>query len=310
VSTARPAALPENSVSWRIHREVALLLGWGSAILLQFAHPLVARGVADHSGFRGDARASWRRLHRTLGAMLALTFGGEEGAAQAARGINAIHDRVQGRLARAEGPYPAGTTYSAHDPELLRWVHATCLVMFMDAYERYVTPLHPAERDRYCAESAEVERLLGIPAGFLPRSVAELEAYRDRMLASGCIAVTDTARALAHDLLDPPVMRWLGPVAWLYRVTAIGPLPPAIRDAYGFRWARRDRAAFGLIAAVVRRGLPLLPSALRHWPAARAARRRGASAPSAAPCPHASAEPGCYNPRAFARLPHAEEDPR
>jgi uncharacterized protein (DUF2236 family) len=217
---------------------------------------------------------------------------------------------VQGRLARAEGPYPAGTTYSAHDPELLRWVHAACLVMFMDAYERYVTPLRPEERDRYCAESAEVEPLLGIPAGFLPRSVAELEVYRDRMLSSGRIAVTDTARALAHDLLDPPVMRWLGPVAWLYRVTAIGPLPPAIRDAYGLRWARRDRAAFRVIAAVVRRWLPHLPSALRHWPAARAARRAGACALSRGPAPHTTPEAACYNPRAFDRFPHSEEDPR
>jgi uncharacterized protein (DUF2236 family) len=310
VSTVRPAAPRDNGVSWRIHREVALLLGWGSAILLQFAHPLVARGVADHSGFRGDARAAWRRLHRTLGAMLALTFGGDDGADRAARGINAIHDRVHGRLAHAEGPYPEGTTYSAHDPELLRWVHATCLVMFMDAYERYVTPLGPEERDRYCAESAEVEPLLGIPPGFLPRSVAELDAYRERMLASGRIAVTDTARALARDLLDPPVLRWLGPAAWFYRVTAIGPLPPAIRDAYGLRWARRDRAAFRLIAAVVRGGLPFLPSALRHWPAARAARGAGARAPSPGPGPHATAEPACYNPRAFTRCPHAEEDPR
>jgi uncharacterized protein (DUF2236 family) len=261
-------------VAEQIHSEMALLLGWGSAILLQFAHPLVARGVADHSGFRGGARAPWRRLHRTLGAMLALTFGGEAGAAGAARGINAIHDRVHGRLDRDAGPYPAGTSYSAHDPELLRWVHATCLVMFMDAYERYVAPLGPAERDRYCAESSDVEPLLGIPAGFLPRSMVELDAYMERMLSSGRLVVTDTARALARDLLHPPLVRWLGPFAWLYRVTAIGPLPPAIRDAYGLRWARRDRAAFRLIAAAVRGTLPLLPSVLRHWPAAR---RRAAS---------------------------------
>src|SRR5918996_149928 len=177
MSAARPDARPAPAsarVAERVHGEVAVLLGWGGAILLQLAHPLVARGVADHSGFRGDARASWRRLHRTLGAMLALTFGGQEGAARAARGINAIHDRVHGRLAHPEGPYPAGTTYSAHDPELLRWVHAACLVMFMDAYERYVRPLSREERDRYCAESSEVEPLLSIPTGFLPRSSAEL----------------------------------------------------------------------------------------------------------------------------------------
>lgn len=270
----RRLTAPDVGVSWKIHSEVALLLGWGSAILLQFAHPLVARGVADHSGFRGGARAPWQRLHRTLGAMLALTFGGEDGAAGAARGINAIHDRVHGRLAQPEGPYPAGATYSAHDPALLRWVHATCLHAFMRAYELYVSPLTSDERDRYCTESSAVEPLLGIPDGFLPRSAAELDAYLGAMHASGEIAVTDTARRLAAELLAPPGFRWLWPATWAFRLTALGLLPAPIRAAYGFAWRPRHERALRVVAWCVRHALLLLPSALRHWPAARVARRR------------------------------------
>lgn len=247
-------------VAETIHAERALLLGWGSAILLQLAHPLVARGVADHSGFRQGLTAPWRRLRRTLDIMLALTFGGEAGAARAARAINAVHDRVHG----------AG--YSAHDPALLTWVHATCLHAFMAAFERYVRPLTAVERDAYCAESAAVEPLLGIPDGRLPRSQAELRAYLDTMQIGGDIAVTETARRLAQNLMYPPGLRWLGPIAWLYRVAAIAFLPAAIRQAYGFRWATRDRAAERVLAAVVRGALPLVPSPVRHWPAARAAR--------------------------------------
>jgi uncharacterized protein (DUF2236 family) len=260
-------------VAEAIHAERALLLGWGSAILLQLAHPLVARAVADHSGFRQGWTAPWRRLHRTLDAMLALTFGGDAGAVRAARAINAVHDRVHGTLPGAEGPYPAGAAYSAHDPALLTWVHATCLHAFMAAFERYVRPLTPVERDAYCAESAAAEPLLGIPGGRLPRSQADLQAYLDTMQASHEIVVTDTARRLAHELLNPPGLRWLGPVAWLYRVMAIALLPPAIREAYGLRWAARDSAAERLLATVVRGALPLLPALVRHWPAARAARR-------------------------------------
>jgi uncharacterized protein (DUF2236 family) len=270
-------------VAETIHAERALLLGWGSAILLQFAHPLVARGVADHSGFRQGLTAPWRRLRRTLDAMLALTFGGEAGAARAARAINAVHDRVHGTLPGAEGPYPPGAAYSAHDPALLTWVHATCLHAFMAAFDRYVRPLTLAERDTYCAESAAVEPLLGIPTGRLPRSQAALQEYLDAMLASDQIVVSDTARHLARELLHPPGVRWLGPVAWLYRVTAIAFLPPTIRQAYGFRWGARDRAGERVIAAVVHGVLPLLPSPVRYWPAARAARRaRGARAESLA----------------------------
>ena len=44
-----------------------------------------------------------------------------------AAGINTIHDRVHGMLRAPAGAYAGGEKYSAHDPELLRWVHATLL---------------------------------------------------------------------------------------------------------------------------------------------------------------------------------------
>ena len=192
-------------ISWTIHREVVLLFGWGRAILMQFAHPLVARGVADHSAFRAEAFGGWRRLHRTLGAMLALTFGEREAARRAAERINAIHDRVHGRLPCAEGPFGAGTPYSACDPALLGWVHATLVDSFLLAYERFVRRLSPAERDAYCAESAGIESLLRIPAGALPRTASALGSYVAAQLEGGEIFVTETARTLARGVLYPPM---------------------------------------------------------------------------------------------------------
>src|SRR6187397_2904063 len=144
----------------------------GRAILLQLAHPAVAAGVHGHSSFRGSLRASFRRLHSTVGAMLALTFGDTEQMVTAAAGINAIHDRVRGRV-----PAPGSGTYSAHDPELQRWVHATMLDSIPMTYERFVAPLTPADRDAYYFESAIMEPLLGMPAGSLPRDATQLDAY-------------------------------------------------------------------------------------------------------------------------------------
>ena len=113
----------------------------GPAILLQFAHPLVARGIADHSAFRSERWCCARRLHRTLEAMLQLCFGTEREALAAAARINATHDHVHGRLSHAAGIFPKGTPYSAHDPALLAWVHATLLEMNLRAYELFVGPL-------------------------------------------------------------------------------------------------------------------------------------------------------------------------
>lgn len=60
----------DENVAWRIHKGVVLLHGWGRAILVQLSHPLVARGVFDHSPFRAAPRERWRRVGRTLDAML------------------------------------------------------------------------------------------------------------------------------------------------------------------------------------------------------------------------------------------------
>src|SRR2546430_6121487 len=98
----------------KLHREVVLLAGWGRAILLQIAHPLVAQGVADHSGFAAERWARVGRLKRTVEAMLALTFGTPEESAAAAAGINRIHDRVHGRLPQPAGAFASGSGYSAH----------------------------------------------------------------------------------------------------------------------------------------------------------------------------------------------------
>jgi uncharacterized protein (DUF2236 family) len=268
--TISDRAFVTGDMAWRIHRERVLLAGWGRAILLQIAHPKVARGVAEHSAFTTEPWGRLRRLHRTLAAMLALTFGSEEEAAGSAARINAIHDRVHGRLEEPEG----GAAYSAHDPELLAWVHAALIESFLLAYRLFVGPVTPAEADRYCLEASGIERALGIPSGRLPRREAELREYLDAMLASGAIAVTDTARRLSREILSPPAPVAVRPALWLAALPAVGLLPPAIRAAYGLRWDRRREHALRLLAVATRGGLPLVPRVLRYWAVARRAERR------------------------------------
>lgn len=259
-------------MTWRLHAEIVLLAGWGRAILLQLAHPLVAEGVAAHSAFLSEGWGRLRRLSRTLSAMLTLTFGTSEEAAAVARTINSIHDRVHGELTRSRGIFPAHTRYTAHDPVLLTWVHATLVDSLLITYELFVAPLSVAERDRYCTETSEIEPLLGIPAGRLPRTAADLECYMRVMLAGGEVSVTDTARALARGIVDPPSFLIGWPIAALARLPTVGLLPPAIREAYGLPWDARRARALGVLTASTRRLLPLLPSPLRHWPIARTAR--------------------------------------
>jgi uncharacterized protein (DUF2236 family) len=254
-------------VSQRINRERVAVLGWGRAILLQLAHPLVAAGVAEHSGFTLSRWARLERLQATVGAMVELSFGGEEQRRRTAARINAIHDRVHGTLAAEVGRYPPGTRYTATDPELLRWVHATMLDSIPLAHERFVGPLTSDEKDRYCVESEEVGRLLRIPGALLLRRASEVTRVLDEAMNGGGIAVGPQARTVAANLLYPPLTDPTRPAAWLTRLVTLGLLPPRVRDAYGFPWSAQRDVSLRIVSATVRRLLPLMPGFLRYWPA-------------------------------------------
>jgi uncharacterized protein (DUF2236 family) len=201
--------------------------------------------------------------------MLALTFGSEAEAARSAARINAIHDRVHGRLEE-----PSGASYSAHDPELLTWVHATLIESFLLTHRLFVGPVSTEEADRYCAEAGGIEPALGIPPGCLPRTERALRGYLDAMLAGGAIEVTDTARRLSREIIRPPAPALVRPALWLAALPAIGLLPPAIRTAYGFPWNGRRAGVLRALATVTRGSLPLAPPVLRYWAVARRAERR------------------------------------
>lgn len=250
------------SVSWTVNREVIVLAGWGRAILLQLAHPLVGQGVADHSSFRGGLRSGVQRLSSTVGAMLALSFGTDDEAINAAATINSIHDRVS-------GPH-----YSAHDPELLRWVHATLVDSMPAIYERLVAPLSTDERDQYCAEAAIMEPLLDIPDGFLPRSTAQLGSYMRQMLDGGHLVVNERSRALARGILFPPGWRFLWLVFRPLQLMTVGLLPACVREDYGFTWTTNDARALARWTTALRVIHRLLPRGVRQWPAARRRRDR------------------------------------
>ena len=258
-------------IAHRVNREAVVVLGWGRAILMQLAHPLVAAGVGAHSRFDAGPLAYVERMRRTIGAMLSLTFGTEAQLKATAERINAIHRRVHGRLHRAVGRYPAGTPYDATDPALLKWVHSTLIDSQLQTYALFVGPLTADEGDRYCAEAARLGPRLGVPAEELPGTTAALERYLEGMEQEGRLAVGEQALGLAEALLAPAGGRWVAPALWLGRLTTVGLLPEPMRERYGFAWRARDAHRLRSLAALLRAGRRMVPPVLREWPAARRA---------------------------------------
>lgn len=254
----------------RINAERLVLLGWSRAILLQFAHPLIAAGVYDHSTFRATPWAATQRLRQTVRAMLALTFGREADVARTIERIRAIHHRVRGELACTVGPFPAGTPYSAEDPALVLWVHATLLESVPLFYELLVGPLSESEHDAYCRDAASVAVALGAPANDVPRSRRALNEYLERVYLSGHIAVGSQARELAGRVIAPFGVL-AAPATLFTRLLTVGTLPAAVRCGYAFPWTAREQRMFELVIPKVRWIRKLVPRSTATWRPARAA---------------------------------------
>jgi uncharacterized protein (DUF2236 family) len=259
-------------ITWTIAGERLALLAWPRAILLQVAHPLVAAGVAEHSSFRASPFAPFARLHATVGAMRQLTFGTDEEAAEVVRRILGIHDRVNGTLREGAGTHAGGTRYSAHDPALLLWVHATLLDSHVRILEELLRPFTTEERDRYCRETAAFASVLGATPDDVPRTWRELQDFIAAQIESGRVAVGADARALAPAILRPPFGWLVWPLQSAGELVTIGSLPPAIQSGYGFTWNARRARRRQRVLATLRRLRPLTPDLVARWPEARRAR--------------------------------------
>ena len=252
------------SAAWQIDREVLILAGGTCALLMQLAHPAVAAGVEQHSDFRADPFA---RLRRTLSASFAVVFGSTTQAERAIARMNAIHAAVRGAIPES------GRPYLARDPRLLLWVHATLIDTALRVYDGYVARLADADAERYYAESAQIAFRLGVADEAMPSTLGELRAWMAGLVASGEVAVSATARALAPSVLYPTAVppRFVWDVGHLISLSV---LPDPIRRGYRLAWSPARERAMRRVGAVLRTALPLVPAPLRFVPQYRTALRR------------------------------------
>jgi uncharacterized protein (DUF2236 family) len=259
-----PGLFGPGSISWRVDREVMVLGGGTCALLMQLAHPAVAAGVAQHSDFREDPFA---RLRRTLQASFEVVFGTRPRAERSLARIDAIHRQVRGRIPES------GLSYEARDPRLLLWVHATLVDTAVRVYDRFVARLSADEAQAYHAEAIQVAVALGVPPDLVPATLEELRTEMARLIAGGEVQVTPTARDLSRSVLYPT--RFPPRFVWdAAHLVAMSVMPPDLRRGYGIWWSPARQRGVDRMAAVSRRVYPLIPSALRHVPQARAAEGR------------------------------------
>jgi uncharacterized protein (DUF2236 family) len=255
---------PESMIRLLGNTPLTPMLGGGTAVLLQVAHPLVAAGVAQHSDYHRDL---WKRLARTLGALYSIAFGTRAEAERAGAAVRAVHAHVRGTTQTDLGPFPAGTPYSAEDPELMLWVHATLVYASLSTYQRFERRLTADEQERYYAEMAVVAQLFGTPAGVIPPRLGDFREYFAAQLDSPAITVTPLAAEIASVILEAPLPVALRLFAPAHRLATAAQLPTRLRREYGLRWTVAHELALPLAAHGMKLATkPLLRAASRIAP--------------------------------------------
>ena len=265
----------DDSMLRRVHRERALILAGPRALLMQAAHPLAVSGLLAHTSGLDEP---YDRLQRTADVMSTIGFGSKAEADRMTRGVRAMHRRVRGKIGAPTGPFPAGTSYRADQPDLLMWVLYTLVDSALVVYPKYVRGLSHDEQAALWEDYKVIGKLFALRRRDMPDTLEDLREYGKSMLEGGVLEVTDWARRRAREIvLEPPLPIVARPVLEAVNFVTIALLPEAIRRQYGFSSIPSAPIRRALVAGgaeyVKRAVIPFLPDRLRLTPESRAAVR-------------------------------------
>jgi uncharacterized protein (DUF2236 family) len=248
------------SMTWRLHKEPALLVGGLRALMVQALHPLAIAAVEDHSDYKADV---WGRYARTSNYVASTIFGTTRQAlAQGAR-VRDVHRTISG-VDRV-----TGRPYAADDPILLLWIHTTLVESFLAAYRRFAGPLTAADADRYVAEMVRQAELVGLAAASVPATEAANAAFIESCRPD--LRTTRAALEAVDTVLHPPLSPRRRPFWWVAGQAAISLMPGYATALLGMR---HNRPAEALVRPLVRSGGALIRRRQRLPPVVRQARER------------------------------------
>lgn len=225
---------------WRVNRERIVLLGGGTATVLQVAHPAIALGVAQHSDFRRDMMG---RLERTLTGVYDIAFGRREAIEAAARRIAQAHQRVRGSAAdlKIKG---GRTRYNAFDPDLQLWVLATLVMTGIDSHEIYLGPLQESQKEAYLGEMRIWCTFFGLPLDYGPQNWRDFLAYYTDMICGDLLGSHPVCSEMARAVVYPEYPFWLRTAAWPFQYLVTEALPSPLRERLGLASSPWKRAAW------------------------------------------------------------------
>jgi uncharacterized protein (DUF2236 family) len=254
---------PGRSMARRVHGERSVGLLYGQrALLIGALEPLTYTGTMLSTR---AADRPFERLARTAKIQETIFLGTRAEADEALAKVHRLHETIGGELPEAAGPHPAGTRYSAFDPELMLWTLAVIADSGRAMYETMVGPLSEGEREDLWRDYVRFGELFGLPRSEVPRSYREFSAWWEGKLTSADLQATE------HGLEMAPLVAFRQPVPAAARGNVAlqnhiikGTLPPRVREIFGIRWGPAHEASFRAAAAAHRRARRFFPRQVRR----------------------------------------------
>jgi uncharacterized protein (DUF2236 family) len=247
----------------RVHGERSVGLLYGQrALLIGALEPLTYTGTMLTTS-AGDH--PFTRLARTAKIQERVFLGTKAEADKALAAVHRLHERVKGELPEAAGAHPAGSAYSAFDPELMLWTLAVIADSGREMYETMVRPLSAGEREALWQDYVRFGELFGLPREAVPATYPEFAAWWEAKLASPDLHATDHALEMAPLVaFRQPVPRSARGNVAVQNLVIKGTLPPRVRRIFGLPWSAAHEAAFRSVTAAHRRARPAFPRHVRR----------------------------------------------
>jgi uncharacterized protein (DUF2236 family) len=196
----------------------------------------------------------------------AIFFGTRAEADRVLAVVDGMHERVVGTLPEDAGPhYPAGTPYSAFDPDLMLWTVAVIADSAEWFYDRLVRRLGDEERETLWQDYLRFAELFKMPLSAAPSTHSEYRAWYESQLAGPDLHLTEEARFMGYASafqIPIPASRQLG--KRLHDLVMLGSLPPRVRELYDLPYTGAQRAACAAVLTSGRLARLFAPSSLKR----------------------------------------------
>jgi uncharacterized protein (DUF2236 family) len=251
------------SILRRVHSERAVGLFYGQrALMIGALNPLAFVGTIQHTNAK---MKPFQRLSHTAEVFETIFFGTRAEADKALGFVHRLHERVRGQMPEDAGQVPAGTPYSAFDPELMLWTLAVIADSGPFFYELFVDRLSEYEREQLWQEYARFGELFGMPREAAPSTHREFREWFEGKLASDEMYLTPDAHEIGYaTAFEIPMPVYRAPAKAVHDLIMLGSLPARVRELYGISYSRRQERAFRAVVRGLRGARPVTPRSLRE----------------------------------------------